>query len=89
MPVRQLGALILAVLLPLAMDTIAEDEKTLADAGLKSDGSSLIQFLVQRSEDKIDAIQIKALIAKLGDDNFETREQTSATLNAIGIAAVG
>ena len=53
MPVRQLGALILAVLLPLAMDTIAEDEKTLADAGLKSDGSSLIQFLVQRSEDKI------------------------------------
>ena len=39
MPVRQLGALILAVLLPLAMDTIAEDEKTLADAGLKSDGS--------------------------------------------------
>ena len=88
MPVRQLGALILAVLLPLAMDTIAEDEKTLADAGLKSDGSSLIQFLVQRSEDKIDAIQIKALIAKLGDDNFETRELTSATLNAIGIAAL-
>ena len=88
MPVRQLGALILAVLLPLAMDTIAEDEKTLADAGLKSDGSSLIQFLVQRSEDKIDAFQIKALIAKLGDDNFETREQTSATLNAIGIAAL-
>ncbi|MEI6773110.1 MAG: hypothetical protein WCL90_16270, partial [Planctomycetota bacterium] len=76
------------MLLPLAMDTIAEDEKTLADAGLKSDGSSLIQFLVQRSEDKIDAIQIKALIAKLGDDNFETREQTSATLNAIGIAAL-
>lgn len=29
MPVRQLGALILAVLLPLAMDTIAEDEKHL------------------------------------------------------------
>ena len=88
MPVRQLGALILAVLLPFALDNTTEDEKTLADAGLKSDGNSLIQFLARRSEDKFDPNQIKALIAKLGDDNFDTREQTSATLNAIGIAAL-
>jgi hypothetical protein len=76
------------VLLPFALDNTTEDEKTLADAGLKSDGNSLIQFLARRSEDKFDPIQIKALISKLGDDNFETREQTSATLNAIGIAAL-
>ncbi len=88
MPVRQLGALILAVLLSFAMDNATEDEKTLADAGLKSDGNSLIQFLARRSEDKVDPIQIKALITKLGDDNFDIREQTSATLNAIGIAAL-
>ncbi|NBR07879.1 MAG: hypothetical protein EBT92_19240 [Planctomycetes bacterium] len=88
MPVRQLGALILAVLLSVAMDNTAEDEKTLTDAGLKSDGNSLIQFLARRSEDKVDPIQIKALITKLGDDNFDIREQTSATLNAIGIAAL-
>jgi len=54
MPVRQLGALILAVLLPFALDNTTEDEKTLADAGLKSDGNSLIQFLARRSEDKFD-----------------------------------
>lgn len=88
MPIRQLGALILAVLLPFALENATEDEKTLADAGLKSDGHSLIQFLARRSEDKVDPIQIKALITKLGDDNFDTREQTSATLNAIGIAAL-
>lgn len=88
MPVRQLGALILAVLLSFAMDNMMEDEKTLADAGLKSDGNSLIQFLARRSEDKVDPIQIKELITKLGDDNFDIREQTSATLNAIGIAAL-
>jgi len=88
MPVRQLGALILAVLLPFAIDNTTEDEKTVADAGLKSDGNSLIQFLARRSEDKADPIQIKALITKLGDDNFDIREQTSATLNAIGISAL-
>ena len=54
MPVRQIGALMLAVLLPFALDNTTEDEKTLADAGLKSDGNSLIQFLARRSEDKFD-----------------------------------
>ena len=88
MPVRQIGALILAVLFPFVLDNTTEDEKTLSDAGLKSDGTSLIQFLSRRSEDKIDPAQIKALITKLGDDNFTIREQASASLNAIGIAAL-
>lgn len=88
MPVRQIGALILAVLFPFVLDNTTEDEKILSDAGLKSDGTSLIQFLSRRSEDKIDPSQIKALITKLGDDNFTIREQASASLNAIGIAAL-
>ncbi len=88
MPIKQIAAFILAMVLPFALDTSTEDEKTLADAGLKSDGPSLLQLLARRSEDKPDPDNIKSLIKKLGDDNFEIREQASASLGAIGITAI-
>src|SRR5262249_22771621 len=69
-------------------DTTARDERTLNEARIASDGPSLLEFFRKRTVSSTDLERIKKLIADLGDDSFEVRQNASAQLVTIGAAAV-
>jgi hypothetical protein len=71
---------------PKEPDTTAEDLKTLRDVGIAADGPALLDYFRKRTLPMGDPAKIKALILQLGDDDFATREQASASLAALGAA---
>src|SRR5947209_1838339 len=66
----------------------AEDEKLLHEAGAKTDGPALAEFLRKRVPAAVTEERLAALVKQLGDDDFEVREQASAGLKALGSRAL-
>jgi HEAT repeat protein len=64
--------------------SVSEDEKLLREAKVPSDGPGLLDFFRKRTLSAEQRRQVKALLPRLGDDNFHTRQQASAALVAIG-----
>src|SRR5947209_13045236 len=86
-----LGSASLAASLALAApptdaDAAAADEQTLRAADLPTDGPGLLDFLHRRALLDTDRLHIQTLIRKLGDDDFDVREKTTADLKAMGPA---
>jgi HEAT repeat protein len=69
-------------------DPTAQDEKTLTEARVTADGQGLLEFFRKRTISNADQERIKKLIANLGDDSFEVRQNASAQLTTIGPPAV-
>jgi hypothetical protein len=69
-------------------DAVAQDEKSLKEAKIASDGPSLLEFFRKRTISSNDLERIKKLITELGDDSFEVRQNASAGLVAAGSVAV-
>jgi hypothetical protein len=65
----------------------AVDEQILTDAGLPTDGSSLLDFFRKRTIAAPDQERLKQLIRQLGDDSFEAREKASNELASLGAIA--
>ncbi len=69
-------------------DNATEDEKVLKQAGVATDGPSLLAYVKNQTLTETDTTRIKQLIKQLGDDDFEVREKASAQLAAIGAKAI-
>jgi hypothetical protein len=68
------------------VDTSAADEKLVKDAGVGIDAAGLLGFFRKRGDAK--GAKVVALIAQLGDDAFDKREDATNQLIAIGAEAV-
>jgi HEAT repeat protein len=66
----------------------AADEKALKDAGLASDGASLLKFFRTRTLTDAEHDKLRDAVRLLGDDDFETREKATAQLKAGGKAVL-
>ena len=66
----------------------AADEKVLRDAGLLSDGASLLKFFRTRTLTDAAHDKLRDAVRLLGDDDFQTRERSSAQLRAAGKAVL-
>jgi hypothetical protein len=66
----------------------AEDERTLREAGVDTDGAALLVFLRKQAPDPKKTAQAAALVKLLGDDSFEVREKAADDLVALGSLAV-
>jgi HEAT repeat protein len=64
--------------------SLKADEKTLGDARLNTDGPALLEFFRQRTLKDDDRPRVQALITKLGDDDFQVREQATTDLVTLG-----
>lgn len=64
------------------------DLKTLAAAGVPSDGPGLVEFFRRRTAAVNDRERISGLIRQLGDDAYVVRERAAAALVEIGLPAV-
>src|SRR5262249_2992550 len=64
------------------------DEQTLKDAGLRTDGSSLMEFFKNRTLSTAQREKIQTLIDRLGDSSYEQREKASQALVALGTLPV-
>ncbi len=86
------AALLLAVAVsraePPAVPDIADDEKLLKDAGVKTDGPALVEFFRKRVPAEVTPEKLAEMVEHLGDDDFNVREKASATLRALGIRAL-
>lgn len=69
------------------LDFAAEDEKIVKQAGLESDGLSLLSYLQENTPDESARRKIKDLIGQLGDAAFAKRERASAELAQWGMRA--
>jgi hypothetical protein len=67
---------------------VAELERELTAAGLKTDGVSLQGFFRQRTLSLADQRRLAAAVRRLGDDAFEAREEASRDLTAVGVSGV-
>jgi len=65
---------------------VASDEELLRSVETPTDSPALLEFFRRRTLREADRERILALIGKLGDDNFETREQ--ATVDLIGLGSL-
>jgi HEAT repeat protein len=63
---------------------VAADEQTLRQAGVGTDGPSLLAFLREQTLARGDRKRIAALIRQLGVDDFRVRERASAELVKLG-----
>ena len=63
-------------------------EKTLTDAALKTDGAALLQFFKERTLSAADCARLPDAVRRLGDEDFETREQASMELLRAGRKAL-
>jgi hypothetical protein len=64
------------------------DETTLKQVGLGIDAESVVTYLKKQSPDPATTKKIKALIVKLGEDEFAVREQATKDVVAAGPAAL-
>jgi hypothetical protein len=66
----------------------AAEESALLAAGLKADDPSLLAYLKKQVPDPKRLATIRALVKKLGDDDFEEREKAEKAIVALGTPAV-
>jgi hypothetical protein len=66
----------------------AADERLLSQAGVKTDAASVAAFLRKQTPEMATTEKIKALIAKLGHDEFDVREQATKDVAALGAPAL-
>jgi HEAT repeat protein len=66
----------------------AADEKTLKDAGVPTDGSSLLAFFKARTLTDAEFARLQESTRQLGDDDFHVREKATADLRAAGRAVL-
>jgi HEAT repeat protein len=66
---------------------VNDDEKLLREAKIATDGPGLLEFFRRRTLTAEQRRQLQALIPRLGEDDFEQRQQASAALAALGPAA--
>jgi hypothetical protein len=66
----------------------AADEKTLKEAGVATDGDSLLTFFVKRTLTDADHVRFQEAVRLLGDDDFNVREKATAELKAAGRAVL-
>lgn len=66
---------------------LADAEKLLKEAGIRSDGASLIQYFRQRVPTASQLKELQTLVAQLGSDDFGKREEASKKLLAAGPVA--
>jgi hypothetical protein len=62
----------------------AADEKTLKDAGVGTDGESLLTFFKRRTLTDADHTRFQEAVRLLGDDDFQVRQKATADLKAAG-----
>lgn len=67
---------------------LVQEEKTLREAGLKTDGLALLEFFRERSLTDEQRERLAALIHQLGDDTFVVRQKASMELARAGRAAL-
>ena len=79
---------LLAGVLSAAPERVAEDEQTLRDAKVATDGAALIDYFKKRTLPDVDAGKIESLTKQLGADDFLTRERASARLVALRTLAI-
>ncbi len=71
-----------------AGETVDPDEQLLKDAGVKTDGASLVAFLHKHSASEADLRNLDQLIGQLGSRSFREREQASKQLVTTGAPAL-
>lgn len=71
-----------------APERAADDEQTLRDAKVATDGAALIDYFKKRTLPDVDAGKIETLTKQLGADDFLTRERASARLVALRTLAI-
>jgi HEAT repeat protein len=69
-------------------EDLAEAEKIVSQAGLKTDSDSLLAFLRRRTLSDADRARLAATVRDLGDNSFAVRTQASADLVNAGPNAV-
>src|SRR5690349_9331852 len=52
------------------LDPVAEDEKTLRDVGVGTDGPAALDYFRKRTLKEVNPKQIESLVAQLGDEQF-------------------
>jgi hypothetical protein len=70
------------------VDPTKQAEKILNDAKIKIDAESLKEFFRYRTLNDVDRKKLNDLINKLGDDDFDIREEASDQLQRAGLAAL-
>jgi HEAT repeat protein len=83
----------LAVLAAFAKDDRAgkpndPDEQYLQENGIKTDDASLLVFLRQCADHDADLLNLEKLVRQLGADKMTQRQQASASLPPLGLAAL-
>lgn len=69
-------------------DPIKVAEKVLSDAKIPTDPKSLLDFFRTRTLSDEDRSQLLTTIRRLGDDDFDVREQATEALKKAGLAAL-
>jgi hypothetical protein len=82
-----LGLLLTTSLRAADPEWVAADEELLRSVEAATDGPGLLEFFRQRTLREVDKERIRALIGKLANDDFETREKATADLIALGSLA--
>ena len=65
------------------------DIETLKTANLPFEGKALLRFFQQHTVTDTDRAHLTELIGRLGDDDFDRREQASAEIEEYGVSAIG
>jgi hypothetical protein len=74
---------------PAGARQVADDKKDAGDTALlPKDGPGLVEFFRKRIPSPADRKKIRALIERLGDDEFQVREQALEDLAELGLIAV-
>jgi HEAT repeat protein len=73
---------------PPAEPDTGDDEKLLKEAGARTDGPALVEFLRGRLPAEVTADKLATLVKQLGDDDFNVRDRASAELRALGVRAL-
>jgi hypothetical protein len=68
-------------------ESVQVDERILREAGISTDGTSLLEFFRKGTPANSSLDAIKALIKQMGDASFQVREKASSDLSALGIVA--
>ncbi len=72
---------------PYSKAEIAEDEKTLKEAKLGTDGTALLEFFRKRTGTEADRERVAAFVKQLGDDDFAVRDAAAKRILAVGLPA--
>lgn len=70
------------------LDPIKQAEKTLVEGKIKTDSATLVEFFRYRTLSLSERENLSELIKKLGNDDFDIRENASQMLSRAGLAAL-